>query len=184
MPDPAEQLPLSNIIISLSIEDPSWRAAALDIPLEDFIEGHIRTALHAVKIPVLEQAETIDVSIVLMNDAMIKTVNKGYRNQDKATNVLSFPQLTVEELKSNTLKNNDFVPLGDIVLAYETIVTEAQEQQKDFDAHLAHMLVHGTLHLLGYDHMDDDEAEEMEHVETLILTGLGYQPPYEGMDNA
>ncbi len=185
MPEPVEPSPsLSNVAVSLSIEDPVWRDADLEIPLEDFIEAHVRTVLYTIEIPVLEKAEMVDVSVVLMNDAMIQSINHEYRGKNKPTNVLSFPQLTVEEIKSRDLNINEFLPLGDILISYETIVQEAKEQEKDFDAHFAHMIIHGMLHLLGYDHLEDDEAEEMEHVETLIMTGLGYKAPYEGMENA
>lgn len=184
MPDPAPSKAMPNIVVSLSIEDENWRKAPLEMQLEDFIEAHIKTAIYTVEIPVLEQAELIDVSIVLLNDDMIQTINAEYRGYDKPTNVLSFPQLSVEDLKSSSLQVNDFLPLGDILISYEAIVREAQEQNKDFDAHLAHMLIHGALHLLGYDHINDDDANEMEHLETHIMTGLGYPEPYEGLEDA
>lgn len=109
--------------------------------------------------------DSYEVSVVLTDDAHIQILNQQYRNQDKPTNVLSFPQ-------------DEGGLLGDIILAYETIAREAVEQNKVFDDHLKHMLVHGCLHLLGFDHETDDEAEEMEALEVLILDGLGVKNPY------
>ena len=106
-----------------------------------------------------------EVSVVLTDDAHIRVLNKQYRDQDKSTNVLSFPQ-------------DEGGLLGDIILAYETIAREAVEQDKPFDDHLKHMLVHGCLHLLGFDHIDDSEAEEMEALEIAILAGLNVKNPY------
>ena len=113
--------------------------------------------------------ETTELSIALSNDALIQDLNKQYRGKDKPTNVLSFPQ------------DDDF-SLGDIVLALETIQKEAEEQDKSFDDHFVHLVVHGTLHLLGHDHEEDDEAEEMEALEVKILNDMGIENPYEDSD--
>lgn len=184
MPDPAAIPELSNVAVSVSIEDNKWRNAPLDLALEDFIEAHIRTTLFAIDIPLLNKADVVEVSVVLMNDEMIQNINAEYRDKDKPTNVLSFPQLTVEEIKSSDLKVKDFLPLGDILISYETVLQESKDQKKDFDQHFAHMLIHATLHLIGYDHIDAEDAQEMEHLETLIMTGLGYEAPYEGYEDA
>ncbi len=107
-----------------------------------------------------------DVSIVLADNAFIQDLNKTYRGQDKPTNVLSFPQ-DIEE------------SLGDVILALETLNKECKEQKKSFNDHLQHLVVHGFLHLLGHDHEQDHEAEEMEALEIEILNGLGVKNPYE-----
>lgn len=106
-----------------------------------------------------------EVSVVLADNDFVQNLNREYRGKDKPTNVLSFPQ--------------DPPMLGDIVLAFETIAREAVEQNKDFSAHLTHLLVHGTLHLLGYDHENDQEAQEMEGLEIEILKKMGINNPYE-----
>jgi probable rRNA maturation factor len=106
-----------------------------------------------------------EISVVLTDDAHIQVLNRDYRGKNKATNVLSFPQ-------------DDPQMLGDIIIAYETIIREAKEQNKIFEHHLMHMLVHGCLHLLGYDHETDSEAEEMEALEIEILSGLSVKNPY------
>lgn len=108
----------------------------------------------------------VEVSIVLTDDAHIQALNRDYRGKDKPTNVLSFPQ-------------DEPSLLGDVIIAYETIAREAEEQNKSFSDHFTHMLVHGTLHLLGYDHEAEAEAEEMEALEVAILSDIGVKNPYE-----
>lgn len=107
----------------------------------------------------------LEISIVLTNDEEIQTLNREYRGQDKPTNVLSFPQDVP-------------ILLGDIVVAYETLARETNEQNKSFKDHFTHMLVHGCLHLLGYDHIQEAEAENMETLEITILSSLGIKNPY------
>ena len=101
-------------------------------------------------------------------------INAEWRGKDKPTNVLSFPAP-----RDIPIPAGESRPLGDIVLAYGVIAREAEEQGKTLRAHVAHLMVHGTLHLLGYDHETDVEAEEMEALETSILKGLGITDPYE-----
>ncbi len=98
-------------------------------------------------------------------------LNGQYRQKDKPTNVLSFPADLPEELQLPLL--------GDLVICAPVVAREAEDQNKALDAHWAHMLVHGTLHLLGYDHIDETDATEMEALETQIITELGFAPPYE-----
>ena len=111
-----------------------------------------------------------ELSVVLTDDAEQKALNRDWRGIDKSTNVLSFPQIepfaAVEGL------------LGDIILARETLEREAAEQGVSFEDHFTHLMVHGFLHILGYDHMDDDEALVMESLETQILASLGVADPY------
>ena len=184
MPDPANKPPPANgghpanIIVSLMIDCPRWRDIDMGVPLENLLETLVKTTLLSVNPPVLSAAENIDVSITLMNDETIHGINREYRGKDKPTNVLSFPQLQPREVHLAEVSNSAFLPLGDILIALETIEREAKEEGKDLQDHLAHMVVHGCLHLLGYDHMTDDEAADMEGLETAILTGLGYEAPY------
>lgn len=117
-----------------------------------------------------------EVSLVFTNDASIREINAQWRSQDKPTNVLSFPAFPLTPGK---------IPgpmLGDIILAQETLVREAQALSKPFDEHLSHLLVHGFLHLFGYDHMEEDDAERMESLETRILASLGLSDPYGDSD--
>ena len=111
-----------------------------------------------------------EIALQVVDAAAIQTLNKDYRGKDKATNVLSFPSDLPPEVELDHL--------GDILICAAVVAEEAQEQQKSAEAHWAHMVVHGTLHLLGYDHIDEQDAIEMETLETHILHGLGYSDPY------
>lgn len=112
-----------------------------------------------------------EVSLVFADDAAIQRLNAQYRDKDKPTNVLSFPAARTDSAAFGPL-------LGDIVLARETVAREAAEENLPFKHHLTHLLIHGFLHLLGYDHEQDDEAALMEGLETAILAGLGIADPY------
>jgi probable rRNA maturation factor len=116
-----------------------------------------------------------ELTVTLTDDAQIRLLNRDYRQKDKPTNVLSFPLWT--HLSEITPHSGD-VPLGDIIIAFETIKREAVEQEKTLSNHFTHMLVHGFLHLLGYDHMTEVEAEEMESLEIRILKKFSIANPY------
>nr|WP_182548932.1 rRNA maturation RNase YbeY [Phyllobacterium myrsinacearum] len=113
-----------------------------------------------------------ELSLVFTDDAAIKELNNDWRDKDKPTNVLSFPAFPIKPgQKPGPM-------LGDIVIARETVEREAVEEQKLFDHHLTHLIVHGFLHLLGYDHIVESEAEEMEDLERKILAHLAIPDPY------
>ena len=116
-----------------------------------------------------------ELAIMLTDDAGIRTLNSNWRGIDKPTNVLSFPAL-----QPSGPRGPDDAPrmLGDIAIAYETTRSEADEEQRPFDHHLSHLAVHGFLHLIGYDHEKDDDAEAMEALEQEILAQLGISDPY------
>lgn len=113
-----------------------------------------------------------ELSLVFTDDANIRTINSKWRHIDKATNVLSFPAFPMQP------GQRPGPILGDIVIARETVQREAQEENKSFDDHLSHLIVHGLLHLTGYDHQNDEEAEQMESLERKILASLGISDPY------
>ncbi len=113
----------------------------------------------------LPEARQGELSIVLTDDAHIQALNRDYRNKDKPTNVLSFPQ--------------DGLLLGDIILALETVQREATDKGVSFGDHAAHLLIHGYLHLLGYDHQNDKDALQMEALEIKALASLNIDNPYE-----
>ena len=115
------------------------------------------------------QAES-EVTLSLVDEAESHELNLTYRGMDKSTNVLSFPFEVPEGMEMPLL--------GDLVICRQVVEREAKEQGKPLEAHWAHMVVHGSLHLLGYDHIEDDEAEEMEGLETEIMLALGYDDPY------
>lgn len=116
-----------------------------------------------------------ELAVMLTDDAGIRTLNSNWRGIDKATNVLSFPAL-----QPTGTGGPDDAPrmLGDIAIAYETTRKEADDEQKPFDHHLSHLAVHGFLHLIGYDHEKDADAEAMEALEREILAQLGIPDPY------
>lgn len=120
--------------------------------------------------------EPSEISLVLANDDFVHILNRDYRGKDKPTNVLSF---------ENADKPPQGQPwlAGDIIIAYQTVLKEAKEQDKTFCAHLAHLLIHGTLHLQGYDHLNARQAKKMESLETKIMKNLGYQDPYQNMED-
>lgn len=111
-----------------------------------------------------------EVTIRLVDEAESHELNLTYRGKDKPTNVLSFPFEAPPGI--------ELPLLGDLIICRQVVEQEAAEQGKSTEAHWAHMVVHGTLHLLGYDHIEDSEAEEMEALETEIMLALGYPDPY------
>lgn len=119
----------------------------------------------------LVAAEDAELSIVFDDDAGVRDLNRTWRDKDAPTNVLTFPAVESGEIERSEL-------LGDIVLAFETIVREAQAEGKTFDDHLAHLVVHGVLHIYGFDHGDAVEAERMEILERAALAGIGIADPY------
>ena len=115
------------------------------------------------------------VSLTVVDAEESRQLNKNYRHKDKPTNVLSFPMDMPDQL-AQTL---DQCLLGDLVVCAAVVDEESRQQHKKTEAHWAHMLVHGMLHLQGYDHIEDDEAEKMEQLEIKILNQLGFENPYE-----
>jgi len=116
-----------------------------------------------------------EISVKLSDDAEVRTLNAAYRGKDKPTNVLSFPMLSPQELVSPPAHGG---LLGDIVLAYETCAREAAEKGIAVADHASHLIVHGTLHLLGHDHDEDARAETMEDIERMALGHIGIADPY------
>ena len=116
-----------------------------------------------------------ELAVMLTDDSGIRTLNSNWRGVDKPTNVLSFPAL-----QPDGGRREDDAPrmLGDIAIAYQTMRREADDEQKPFDHHLSHLAVHGFLHLIGYDHENDADAEAMEALEQEILAQLGIPDPY------
>lgn len=115
--------------------------------------------------------EEAEVTIRLVDEAESNQLNLTYRGKDNPTNVLSFPFEAPPGI--------ELPLLGDLIICRQVVEQEAIEQQKTLEAHWAHMVVHGSLHLLGYDHIEDDEAEEMESLETEIMQDMGYPDPYQ-----
>ena len=121
----------------------------------------------------------IEMSVRLADDAEVQGLNRQYRGKDQPTNVLSFPMVQPDLLDTVTLNSDDGeVLLGDVILAHATCAREAAEKGADVATHATHLIVHGTLHLLGHDHDDDAQAEAMEGIERAALATLGISDPY------
>ncbi|PSN09462.1 rRNA maturation RNase YbeY [Siccibacter turicensis] len=150
---------MSQVMLDLQIacEDPAG--------LPD--EAQFQTWLDAV-IPQFQ--EESEVTIRIVDDAESHELNLAYRGKDKSTNVLSFPFEAPPGI--------ELPLLGDLIICRQVVEREAREQEKPLHAHWAHMVIHGSLHLLGYDHIEDNEAEEMEGIETEIMLALGFADPY------
>ncbi|MGE5148153.1 MAG: rRNA maturation RNase YbeY [Candidatus Eiseniibacteriota bacterium] len=151
--------------IAVAVLDEAWLAA-----VPDAVARCERAALAAIAghgAPVAGE-----LAIALGDDALLRRLNREHRGQDKPTNVLAFP--LAEDDSDPALP----VLLGDVVIARETVLSEAASQGKAVADHLAHLVVHGTLHVLGHDHDTDAEAARMEALETAVLAGLGIADPY------
>jgi probable rRNA maturation factor len=146
-----------NASIDIAIQSEGWPAC----------DNLIARAVEAVSNQ-FEAPRIGELSVVLSGDVHVQALNRDYRGKDVPTNVLSFPQ--------------DGMLLGDIILAHETLLREAAEKDVSFEAHFTHLLIHGWLHLQGFDHLTDDTAAEMESIEIAALATLGIDNPYQVND--
>ena len=153
--------------VSIEVEDEAWQALA---GLDQLVQTAVASALRSGG----ADPEESEIAILFTDDQSIAAINAEWRGITKPTNVLSFPAAPGLPVPAGEPR-----PLGDIVLAHGVIVREAAEQGKTLHDHTAHLIVHGVLHLLGYDHEADAEAVEMERLEAGILKGLGISDPYE-----
>jgi len=149
--------------IDIQTQSPLWRA-------EPQAEATVRAAIAAAAAAL--STPSGEVSIVLTDDSAIRSLNRDWRGIDKPTNVLSFPAAPAGAAGF----------LGDIVIAYETLKRECDDEDRQFLHHLAHLAVHGFLHLLGYDHQTDSQAEEMEGLEAKIMQSMKMPDPYLARD--
>jgi probable rRNA maturation factor len=150
--------------IDIQIQSPLWAAQPL-------AEQTVRAAIAAVAAELAPPAG--EVSILLTDDAAIAKLNREWRGIDQPTNVLSFPA---------PKSSGGAIMLGDIVMAYETLTRECDDEDRVFLHHLAHLTVHGFLHLIGYDHQSDAQADEMEGLESKIMIRMNLPDPYLARD--
>jgi probable rRNA maturation factor len=150
--------------IDITVESGNWAR----IELEPLVNAAVAAAEAESDVVLMASAE---VSLLFCDDARIRELNRAWRGLDKPTNVLSFPAAEPARLSRSPL-------LGDIAIAFETVERESIEEKKTFSDHLSHMVVHGFLHLVGFDHENEREAEEMEQTEQRALARLGIADPY------
>lgn len=161
------RLDTSRIAVDLHVEAGEWPPES---ELRALVCGVVDVA--AAKLPAGSRRGG-ELSLLFTDDAHIRALNLRYRNFDRATNVLSFPAAALNDAGFGAL-------LGDIVVASETVRREAKSQGLTIRAHLTHLILHGLLHILGYDHEDEAEAAAMERLETAVLGDLGIADPYAG----
>lgn len=162
-----------SLTVDLAVEDPSWSAVP---DLQALVE---RAAAAALAEAGLEPDEDLELSCLFCDDGAIRALNAQWRGMDKATNVLSFPTPAGPASPAGV----DDAPgaealLGDIAIAWGTVVREAEAENKRVEDHVAHLVIHGTLHLLGEDHEENAEAEAMEALERRAMARLGLPDPY------
>jgi probable rRNA maturation factor len=157
--------------ISFHLKSPAWRKV-FDKSNKAFTRA-LKNTFKAMDLP----KRKFTVAVTFVSDREMQVLNRQYRNKDKPTNVLSFPM--VEDFSELGQFPKDMeIELGDIVIAYETTMREAMVQGKQSGNHVSHLLIHGLLHLFGYDHMARTDAREMEHLEIAILKALKIANPY------
>ena len=173
----------SNIVLDVVSEDDVWTenidfdAFKVAEELKDLAFNYVADAGHEL----LNFNKTFLVNVCLSNDEAVHRLNKEFRGQDKPTNVLSFANIDDDEFW-DMLPKEEEVELGDIILAFETLQREAQIKNISIYAHYCHLLVHGFLHILGFDHQEDEEAEEMESLEIEILEAFSVDNPYQEVE--
>ena len=144
--------------------DVQYELDAPGLPEQEQVRRWVTAALEGCAKP------EADIVVRIVDEAEITVLNREFRGKDAPTNVLSFPAGAMPGVEHNML--------GDVVVCAPVVVGEAVVQHKDLEAHWAHMVIHGVLHLSGYDHIDDDDAEKMESRETVIMQALGYADPW------
>lgn len=158
---------MSPVTLDVVAESPLWDALP---DAERLAATAVEAAARGAQVALSPGAE---VSLLLADDARLRSLNAAWRGKDTPTNVLSFPSGVPAALEQASV-------LGDIAIAYETLSAEAAAEGKTTADHFRHLVVHGFLHLIGYDHETPGEAEEMESLEAAILAGLGIADPYSG----
>jgi probable rRNA maturation factor len=169
-PDSPSSPDTPRISIAVTVLTPAWRETLSEA--EPLARRAARAALAAAEEGVAPAGEA-EVGLVLADDATLGRLNRQYRGVEGPTNVLSF-----SASEGSALESSGPLLLGDVVLAYETVRRESEEQGKRFSDHLCHLVVHGVLHLLGYEHGTEAQASAMERLEVAALAGLGVSDPY------
>lgn len=176
----------SKIVLNVSVQAPQWfeqvdfDAVKVAEEIKDLTFGYVD---QSAEYELLALDKTYEVNVCLSNDEEVHHLNKEFRQMDKPTNVLSFANVDDDEFWQ-ALEQEKELELGNIILAFETLQKEAELKQISIYAHYCHLLVHGFLHILGFDHQEDDEAEEMETLEVEILQQFSIDNPYQEDEEA
>lgn len=168
---------MTEIKVFTDIEDERWTAAVENITavveqVKDAVFKRVEGEVDFLALP-----KTFGVNLCLSNDAAVHKLNLEFRHMDKPTNVLSFANLDDTDF-DDVLTREDFVELGDVIVAFETMEREAREQGVSLHDHFCHLWAHGLLHILGYDHITPEDAAEMETREVDVLAEMGIDNPY------
>jgi probable rRNA maturation factor len=165
-----------HVRVLIDVRDARWKRASARVPM--LCRAAVRAAFDRARPRLGKSPAGIEISVVLASDAFVKALNRDYRGRDKPTNVLAFAAL--DGARPSAPRGAPLL-LGDVVIAFETVAAEAKAQGKTLADHLRHLVIHGTLHLLGHDHATDAEAAAMERLEVDALAGLGVADPYATM---
>jgi probable rRNA maturation factor len=164
-------------MLDVAVINEGWDAS---VDWDAIAEQAVLATLEATPFGTLSNlSASVEIAVRLTSDDEVQKLNAAYRQKDKPTNVLSFPMVQPDLIETLANTDDGEVLLGDIVLALGVCTAEAEEKGIAVRNHATHLIVHGLLHLLGYDHIRDDEAERMESVERTVLSGLGLHDPYE-----
>ncbi len=166
------------MLIDIEIKSKKWQA---EENIADFIEKIAKKLVSETDIKKIADRE-LELAISLVSDAQMKKINHEFRGKNKATNVLSFASLDENLIRKFGLKKaagaQKYLFLGDIVISYDTLKKEAKAQEKPFRNHLTHLILHSILHLIGFDHEDEEMAKIMENLEIKILKKFKISNPY------
>jgi probable rRNA maturation factor len=166
----------ASVAIDIAVSCPAWKK--LDFDAENLARKIAALGFDKALKPPAVGGRQVEISVSLADDETIQALNKKYRGKDKPTNVLSFAALDAEENQPASPVCAMPCALGDIIIAFETVKRESEAMNVPFRDHFTHLLIHGTLHLLGYDHLQENDAKVMEKLEISILSSLGIENPY------
>ena len=170
---------MNNINYNIVVESDGWKDS---IPQHnDLVNKSVDNMCKYIDTPEILRDKKNEINIILTNDKNMRILNEDFRNQDKSTNVLSFALIDDENIMQvieQCEEYNENIPAGDVIIALETIEREAKEQNKDLNHHFQHILIHGILHIMGYDHINEEDALIMEEVEVKLLSNLNIANPY------
>ncbi|MBQ7304037.1 MAG: rRNA maturation RNase YbeY [Alphaproteobacteria bacterium] len=168
---------MNSFEVFLTVDDSRWTTAIEKIAVvtENVKNAVVETVFSEVEY--LHLAKDFTVNLCLSDDDTVHKLNLEFRGMDKPTNVLSFANIDGDDFE-DALDHENVIEMGDIIIAYETMQEQSKEQEISLEHHFCHLWAHGLLHLLGYDHIDENDRIEMEQLETLILEKLGIKNPY------